>query len=434
VLAPQIVSLYAGGYTGAARTVTIEMTRYCAPQIFCYGMFVMLGQILNARDRFGPMMWTPALANVVMIATLGAFMVRTGGAAIDPARLTGGQVRLLALGTTLGVVLQTAAVVPYAVQAGMRFRPRFDWRGTGLGASARLARWTVLTVLVGQVGTWLVTAIGNTMDGRFPGDGVGFIAFSDALVTWILPQAVITVSIATALLPRMSRAAQAGDRRGVRASVSLGTRVSACAVVPCAFALLAFGRQITAVLFGHGNADPAMVRNTGFLLMALAPGLIPYSAQTIMLRGFYAYEDTKTPFKAALWAGAVNLVLSSGVYLLLQHSPWAMLGVCAASSATYVVAAAITARLLHRRLHGLEARRIVRTHAKLGGASAAAAVVGACAAFAIELALGQGTVGALSALLVGGAAFAALFLAASRALRIREIETMLGLVRARLAG
>ena len=59
-VSPAIVSLYASGYTGADRAVTITLTRYCAPQIFCYGMFVILGQVLNSKDRFGPMTWTPS--------------------------------------------------------------------------------------------------------------------------------------------------------------------------------------------------------------------------------------------------------------------------------------------------------------------------------------------------------------------------------------
>jgi putative peptidoglycan lipid II flippase len=414
--------------------VTIALTRYCAPQVFCYGIFVMLGQILGAKDRFGPMMWTPVLANVVMIATLGGYLWSTAGHSnLSPADLTAAQVRLLGIGTTLGVVLQAAALIPYVRRVGVGFRPRFGWRGVGLGASMRLARWTLAMVLLGQVGTWLVTEIGNTMDVHHPDSGVGYIAFSNALTMWILPQAVVTVSIVTALLPRMSRAAQEGDRGGVRSSISFGMRVTACAVVPSAFAFLAFGQQITAVLFGHGHTDATMVRNTGFLLMALALGLIPCSAQTVMVRGFYAYEDTKTPFTVSAWTTGINLALSLTVYLLLRTTTWVMFGLCAVSTVTYLIGAAITARRLRRKLHGLESRRIVRTHAKLSGASAAAAVVGGPVGFLVERVSGGGSAGALAALVVGGGVFAALFLGVSHGLRIREIDTLLGVVRTRFA-
>ncbi len=81
VLAPQLVTIYAGGDNAAQRQVTIIFARYCLPQILFYGLSVMLGQILNAKDSYGPMMWTPVLANVVQIVTLGSYLWIVGGVA-----------------------------------------------------------------------------------------------------------------------------------------------------------------------------------------------------------------------------------------------------------------------------------------------------------------------------------------------------------------
>ncbi|OEV11011.1 virulence factor MviN, partial [Streptomyces nanshensis] len=107
------------------------------------GLFAILGQVLNAREKFGAMMWTPILNNVVLITMFGVYL----GMMTVPDRvadITGTQVRLLGLGTTGGIALQALALVPFVRAAGFRFRPRFDWRGTGLGRSAHAAKWTLL--------------------------------------------------------------------------------------------------------------------------------------------------------------------------------------------------------------------------------------------------------------------------------------------------
>jgi putative peptidoglycan lipid II flippase len=430
LLAPQIADVTAGGAPPADHALTVTLIRYCLPQIFCYGVWVILGQILNARERYGPMVWTPVLANVVMIATLVALMVVVGHAGLDAQNITPNQAALLGIGTTLGIVLQTAAMIPYLRQAGVGYRPRFDWRGAGLRKSATLAKWTMGVVLLGQIGSLVATRIGDAMDERFKGQGVGYTAYMNAQNIWQLPFAVITVSVITALLPRMSRHAQAGDPAAVRTSVSYGLRVAAVAIVPCAFALLAFGPQIAAVLFGHGQSDAAMARNTGFMLMALAPGLVPFSAQFVMMRGFYAYEDTRTPFMITAWITAVNVAIGLLAYATLKTTPWVMVGLCLASTLAYTIGAVMTGRRLRRRLRGVEGRRVARTHLKLGAASVTAAIVGAPLA-AVVSALLVGTVGEVAALLGGGAVFGVLFLLVSRKLHIEEVASLARVVRTR---
>ncbi len=432
LLAPQIVTFFYPKATGANREVTIVFARYMLPQIFFYGMFVMLGQILNAKDKFGPMMWTPVLANVVQIATLGAYLWIAGYVQTTE-NITPNELALLGLGTTLGIVLQTITLVPYLRAAGIGFRPRFDFRGVGLGQSATLAKWTMGMVLVGQVSTTIVTRLSSAMDtsGTHQTEGVGYVAYSNALTIWILPQAIITVSIITALLPRMSRAAHSGDSNAVRDAISYGLRVSAVAIVPCAFAFVAFGQQISAILFQHGATNATMARNLGYMLMAFGVGLIPFSAQYLMLRGFYAFEDTKTPFVVTAWISAINGGLAYISFELLHTTKWAVAGMCVGYVVAYTVGMVMTGARLSRKLRGIDTARVVRTHAKLGAASALAAVIGGPIGFEITNKLHGGLTGAGSGLVVGGGLFMALFLLASRKMRIEEVDMLLGTVRAR---
>jgi putative peptidoglycan lipid II flippase len=427
--APQIVDFFSSS-SGPDREITILFARYCLPQIFFYGMFVMLGQILNATDKFGPMMWTPVLANVIMIATLGAY-IAIAGYVQTSSTITHAEVLLLGGGTTIGIALQTLTLIPYLKQAGVGFRPRFDWRGTGLGKSLTLAKWTMGMVLVGQVGNWVIIKYGTRMDTARPHEGVGYTGYSNALTIWILPQAVITVSIITALLPRMSRAAHAGDRTAVRDSISYGLRVTAVAIVPCGFAFVAFGQQIATLLFRHGAADAVQSRNLGYMIMAFGLGLIPFSAQYLMLRGFYAYEDTKTPFVIAAWIAAINSVLSLASYYALHTTQWAVTGMCVAYVIAYTVGMVMTGAKLSRKLRGLDAGRVVRTHAKLAAAAALAALVGGPVAYEITKMVQAPMLASTSALVLGGGLFGVIFLVASRRMRVEEVDSMLGTIRAR---
>ena len=128
------------------------------------------------------------------------------------APFTTGQELLLGLGSTLGIVAQAAVLIPFLRASGYHFRPRFDFRHTGLGKTFRLAKWTLGFVLVTQAALVVVTrlASGATVGGK----GAGLTAYSNAYAVWILPHSLITVSLATAMLPAASRLAAAGDRPG----------------------------------------------------------------------------------------------------------------------------------------------------------------------------------------------------------------------------
>jgi len=430
--APQLVTFYAGSDHGDNRTATIVFARYCLPQILFYGLSVMLGQILNAKDSYGPMMWTPVLANVVQIATLGSYMWIVGGTPNTPQTITMNEQILLGLGTTLGIVLQTITLLPYLRGVGVRFRPRFDWRNAGLGKSMTLAKWTLLTVFIGAGVNWIVTNLSTTMGNRFDSAGVGYSAYSNAITLWILPQSVITVSIITSLLPRMSRSAHAGDRRAVGDAISYGLRSTGILIVPCAFAFLAFGQQIVSILLGHGGMTPVQSHNLAYMLMAFSLGLIPYSAQFVMLRGFYAYEDTKTPFVIALCIGVFNAALAYGSYALLGHTTWAVAGMCAANSLSYLIGTAYTAQRLHRLVGSFDGRRVMRVHIKLCVAAGLAAAIGGPIGIYVTDMRGAGTVGAMAGFAAGGVLFIAVFLLAASKMRVQELNSLLGTVRARL--
>ncbi|MFF4092621.1 murein biosynthesis integral membrane protein MurJ [Streptomyces sp. NPDC001834] len=417
----------------AANSVAVTFARYCLPTIFFMGIHVVMGQILNARGRFGAMMWTPVLNNIVMIFTFGMFIWVYGTSAesqMGVQTIPPEGIRLLGIGTLLGLVVQALAMVPYLREAGFRFRPRFDWRGHGLGKTIKLAKWTVLFVLANQAGVIVVTQLA-TSAGKLSGkDGTGFLAYSNAQLIWGMPQAIITVSVMAALLPRISRAAHDDDPGAVRDDISHGLRNSAVAIVPVAFMFLALGLPMCTLLYSSAGTEAA--RSMGFILMAFGLGLIPYSVQYVVLRGFYAYEDTRTPFYNTVIVAAVNAAASALCYVVLP-AQWAVVGMAASYGLAYAVGVGVAWRRLRNRLGGdLDGAHVVRTYARLCLAAVPAAVLGGGIGFAVLRGLGDGALGSLVALVCGGAVLLGVFVAAGKRMRIEEINGLVGMVRGRL--
>ncbi|WP_217384021.1 murein biosynthesis integral membrane protein MurJ [Streptomyces sp. NK08203] len=429
--APEIVGLYMRDTPGSheAFELTVTFARFLLPQIFFYGLFGIYGQVLNAREKFGAMMWTPVLNNVVLVAMFAAYL----GLMVAPGRvedITADQVRLLGIGTTAGVALQALALVPFARTAGFRFRPRFDWRGTGLGRSVHAAKWTLLFVLVNQVALTVVTHFANAADQELPEAGAGYTAYMYAQTIWLLPQSIVTVSLVTALLPRMSRAVAEGRVEDLRADLTRGLRISGVVIVPTAFLFLALGPQIAALLFAHGAADAASVRPLGQMLQAFGPGLIAFSAQYLLLRGFYAYEDTRTPFFMAAWIAGVDIALASACHLLLP-ARWAVVGMAGAYTLSYLAGLALTARLLRRRLGGwIGTGGLGRAYGKVLCAAVPAAGLGWAAARAVSGPGGPGAAGTWStavALASGVLSTAVAYLLLARLLKVEEVRRLPGL-------
>lgn len=427
--APQIVGLYMRDTPDShqAFRLTVVFARFLLPQIFFYGLFTILGQVLNAREKFGAMTWTPVLNNFVLIGMFSAYL----GLMTVPhsvADITAAQVRWLGIGTTVGIAVQALALIPFARAAGFRFRPRFDWRGAGLGSGVHAAKWTLLFVLANQIALTVVTNYANAADQELPKAGAGYTSYSYAQAIWTLPQSVVTVSLVTALLPRMSKAAAEGRIADLRADLSRALRISGVVIVPAAFLFAALGPQIATLLFAHGAADASSVQPLGHMLQAFGLGLIPFSAQYLLLRGFYAFEDTRTPFFMAVWIGVVNIALATACHLLLP-ARWAVTGMAGAYTLSYFAGLALTARLLARRTGGRLADGALRsTYAKLLCAGAAGAVAGWAAARACAAALGgSGTAATALTTAAGTLTLAVTYLALGRLLRLPELRRLPGL-------
>jgi putative peptidoglycan lipid II flippase len=422
------------------RESAIDFARYCLPQVFFYGMFVLVGQVLNAHRRFGPMMWAPIANNVIAVVVLGTYLL-TIGPATGPEKeggFTSGAEVLLGVGSTLGIVVQFAVLVPYLRATGYAYRPRFDFRGTGLGHTLRLGVWTVLFVVVNQVAYTVVVRIasGGTLSPAGVGgpgspEGTGYTIYSNSFLLAMVPHSIITVSLATAMLPLLSSYAADGDLSSVGGAVSSTLRSAYALVIPVAVVFAVLALDIANLIWGYGSAA-ADFDNFAPSLALFGLGLVLFTAHYLVLRGFYALEQTRRVFWIQCVIAATNIV--AAVVLTRGAAPAETAPrLVIAYACSYAVGAVLSYAVLSRTVGGLQGRRLVRFLVRLliaVGISAAAAW-GVLELLA-DLVAGDGKLVALLDLSVAGLVFFGLYLALARALRISEVTDVMSLVGRRL--
>ncbi|MEY3033381.1 MAG: hypothetical protein RLZ86_3 [Actinomycetota bacterium] len=314
------------------RTVGTALTRIFLLQIFFYGIAAVLGALLNAQRRFFAAAWSPVLANVVIICSL--LYVPTlldNKAPILRDVLDSPSFRwLLGLGATGGIALQALVLLPAIHQAGLNFRFRFRPFHPAVKRLFALSGWTFGYVLANQVTVVIVKNL------AVPGSG-GQDAYAKASTFFYFPHGLLAMSIATTFIPEMARAVARRDRDAFVDRTALGVRLVGILTIPAAFGFLALARPIVGALLQHGQFDAAAADTTSRALAGLSLGLIGYSIYLFALRGFYAHQDTRTPFVINLGQNALNIVLAFALV-----GPFDVLGLGLAFAISYLAAAIVT--------------------------------------------------------------------------------------------
>ncbi|HVL86181.1 MAG TPA: murein biosynthesis integral membrane protein MurJ [Pseudonocardia sp.] len=430
--APLLTRLYLGTQTstGATSELATAFAYLLLPQIVFYGLGALLGAILNSRGVFGPFAWAPVLNNVVVLGVLGVYVLVPGPISLDPVRMGDTKLLVLGLGTTLGIVVQAAVLLPAMRRIGFRYRPTWGW-DPRLTAAGGLAVWVVAYVLIGQVGY----AVTNRV--AFDADPAGPAIYANAWLLLQVPYGILGVSLLTALMPRMSRAAAQGRSADVVADLSLGTRLSALVLVPVSVLLTLFGTEVGLALFGWRDGNVEGAARLGTALAFSAFGLLPFAVMMLQLRVFYALTDSRTPTVIQLTVVAVKVPLLLACPLVLPPEQ-VVVGLMAVNSASFVFGAVLGQVLVRRRLGPLRTGTVLGSVAR----TVAGSVAGGLAALAVLTPLAPVVDGwpiAAAAWTVLGLAVlvaAPVTLGALRLLRSAELESLRSRIRglARRAG
>ncbi|MCW5951699.1 MAG: murein biosynthesis integral membrane protein MurJ, partial [Propionibacteriaceae bacterium] len=429
VAVPWVMTLYAAplrdpGMADAWQNLLL-MSYITMPQLFFFGVFFLIGQVLNARDVFGPMMWAPIVNNVVSITVLGIYIATWGSNAAEGATFTNQQIWLLGGGSTLGIIAQTLVLLPFLRKAGFSYRPRFDLKGTGLGRTFHVAKWMVGYVALTSLAQVVVTNLASTAS---PAGGAGPGAYQNAYLIWILPHSLLTVSLATAMLPAASRSALAGDLAGVTRETDRAIRLATTFLVPASLGLIALALPLTALLFGHGQGGGDF-QFVAWALMGFAVGLVPFTIQYLYLRAFYALDNTRTPFLLQIAISGANALLAVAFVVALDSPGTVAARLALSYSVAYFLGWWLTHRALSRRIPDLPWNDTLRHLARL----LLAALPAAALAFGVNYwlsSLGGLLWSALGLAVAAGVAVIAYFFTAKR-MGIPEASELIAVLRRR---
>ncbi len=326
------------------RTAGTALTRLFLIQIFFYGVTSIITAILNARKLFFAAAWTPVLANIVTIATLLGIRNVSD---VDPPTLAEvvdneSLQWLLGMGSTSGIIVMTLGMFIALRRSGTKLRWNFDLSHSAVKQLLRLSGWAIGYVAANQVALVVIKNLAQ------PGSG-NVDAYSKAYTFFSLPHGLLAVSIATTFVPELARAASQRDGQEFDRKFLSGIRLTALATIPASIVLFFLAKPIVELLLQYGNFDASATTNTARALSGLAIGLSGFSIYLFVLRGFYSYGDTRTPFFINLFENALNIVLA--IVLVERYD---VLGLGLAFSFAYLVSAVLAFIILRRKTSRLK--------------------------------------------------------------------------------
>ncbi len=319
---PLLTRLYVNGSPETMALAT-SFTLWCMPQIFFYGLYTVVGQILAAKDHFVAYAWSSVGANIISCIGFGTFIALFGRAVEHPLEFwTTGKIALTAGAWTMGVAFQALILFLPLRKIGLRYRPKFGFRGIGLRSMGPVAAWSVGIVIVDQIVNILITRITSSAPdvaqktyGLDPFNVAGNATYQNAYTIYMLPYSLIAVSVATAIFPKISRSIAEHNIAAARDDLSSSLRIMG--VIMCFFAAALIVMPLPIIL----SLLPSVTVKEAILMCGALSTLgfgIPFaSAYLIIQRTFYSFEDGKHPFIfMTLSVGTQILVLLIGTRLL----------------------------------------------------------------------------------------------------------------------
>lgn len=338
--APAIVSLYGAELSPAGLALTIAFAYWCLPQVLFYGLYALFGEVLNARKVFGPYTWAPIVNNLVSIVGFLVFYALFG-TRTNAVEWTPEMIAVMGGTATLGIVAQAVILMLFWRRTGLTVRPDFHWRGMGLRDIGRLAGWTFLMVVVGQIAGLIQTRVVGEVSGADASAGV----LSFAWVVFILPYSVIAYSIGTPYFTQLAEHAAAGRHAEVRADLDTSIRTLSIFMVAALAAVFAAVVPISRIL----TESSAHAVSFAWVLAAYLVGLVPLGVLFVIQRTFYAYHDTFSPFLFTAVQAALAIVAT---YLAAAYLPGSFLaaGIALGQSLAAFVQLGLAVWLLRRKL------------------------------------------------------------------------------------
>jgi len=320
------------------RHVGTVMTRIFLVQIFFYGLTAIASALLNARRHFFAAAWCPVLSNVITITMLLIIpFTRDGTPGLQDVLTDHTFFWLFTLSATGGVMAMGLVLIPALKKAkiSLKFTPNFSH--PAVRTMVKLSSWTFGYVVTNQIALVVIKNLAE------PGSG-NQDAYSKAFTFFMLPHGLLAISIATTFVPELVRRVRAGDKNGFGSWLTAGVRWISILTIPASVAIVILAHPIISAILEHGHFDSLASHNTARALAGFSIGLAGFSIYIFCLRGFYAHEDTRTPFFVNVFENALNIALA--LVLVNRHG---VLGLGMSFGIAYMVSSVLVLWLLHKK-------------------------------------------------------------------------------------
>jgi putative peptidoglycan lipid II flippase len=396
---PWLVLAMAGGFAGDERLpLAVEYGRICFPYILFISLTALLSGLLNAGGRFIAAAGAPVLLNAIFI---GAMLV---------ARYLDWDMGLtLAWATPVTGLAQLALVWWAAARMGFALRLKRPRMTPDLKRLLIIAAPAMLAGGVVQVNLLVGRQVGSFFEGA-----IAWLSFADRL--YQLPLGVVGIAIGIVLLPDLSRRLKADDIGGSRHALSRATEFALILTLPAAVALVMIPVPLVIGLYERGAFSRADTLSTALALAVYGAGLPAFVMQKVLQPLYFAREDTRSPFRFALWSMVVNAGLAIGL------APF--IGYIAAALGTTLAAWSMVFQLWWgTRGMGEAARADDRLRGRMPRILLASAIMGGFL-WAVQMALAESTgkYVTLAVLVLGGLAVYALAALATGAFRPSDLR------------
>ena len=383
------------------RRVATELLILFVPQLACYG-FISLGTaLLNARRRFAAPMFSSIANNVVVIGVMIYYAVTVERASRSIGGLSHdrGQLLLLGLGTTAGVVAQAALMVPSLRRAGLRLTWKPDFHHEAVRTIIRLSGWTFGLVVANQLALIVVLTLAGHTQGAVT-------AYTNSWTFFQLPYGVVAVSVMSATAPELTTHWARADLTAFRRRMATGLRTILAIVVPAAAGELILSHPLVALLLAHGVTTVNDTVPTATSLALLALGLPGFCVFLYAIRVLQSVQDLRSAFWLYVVENGINVVAA----VALVGPLGVVRGIALSITIAYTVAAVAALAHLRTRVQGLDAGIVSRPLLHVTVATGAL-VVGA--ALGSNVSASESELGLLLRVFVGGLAGLGAFVVAA---------------------
>jgi putative peptidoglycan lipid II flippase len=342
IFAPWLVqNILAPGFEDAeqvALTVSLLRVQLIAPVIF--GISGLLMAILNTHQKFTLPAFAPTFHWLGWIAGTVFLVPRMG-------------IEGMAWGVVLGAAAHLAIQLPGLRNLGGGYSAVLRLRDEVVQQVGKLLAPRLIGVSVVQMNFLVNTILASAMiEGSLTGISLGFSVM-------MMPQIVIAQSLAIAALPTLSALMAEGKVMEMRKALSQTIRSVLFLALPASLGLIFLRRPVVALLFERGQFDAHSTSLVAWAVMWYSAGLIGHSLLEVLVRGYYAMKDTRTPVLIGAGAMALNILLSLILSKVFSSIGWAPHGGLAlANSLATALETAILFILLNRRLGGMDMRGI----------------------------------------------------------------------------